>query len=268
MKENKVYYVYEHIRLDNNEVFYVGIGTKNTNGAYKYNKYIRGYYKCASKRSKFWHNVFESCGRKIKVNIVFETTSLSSVKNKEIELIKRYGRRDLGRGALVNLTEGGDGTFGHKWTKKQREEKSIASKGKGNPFYGKNHSTKTRQILSKQRVGKHIGKGNPFYGKTHSEDTKKAIKKLQKKKWEDGELKPPPPQKGKDNFFATTYICINHSTGDTYKVEGGIKRFCEKHDLSYDYVKRYKNKGVINLKKHSKMRRKAINTLNWEFKQQ
>jgi len=47
----------------------------------------------------------------------------------EIALIKKFGRRDLGRGTLCNMTDGGDGVTGPRsrpprWTEEHREERS------------------------------------------------------------------------------------------------------------------------------------------------
>lgn len=44
-------YVYRHIRLDKNEVFYVGIGSDNKG------KYLRAHGK--EKRNKYWKNPLE-----------------------------------------------------------------------------------------------------------------------------------------------------------------------------------------------------------------
>ena len=53
-------YVYTHIRLDTNEVFYVGIGTQDN--------YIRA--SRTANRSVFWKNITKKTGWK--VNIVFD----------------------------------------------------------------------------------------------------------------------------------------------------------------------------------------------------
>lgn len=99
------YYTYLHTRLDTNEVFYVGIGkSKNYKRAYsKYN------------RNKYWKNIINVT--KYKIEIVFESDSYDEVKQKEIELIKFYGRKDLGLGKLCNLTDGGEGTVNYKHSK-------------------------------------------------------------------------------------------------------------------------------------------------------
>lgn len=96
-KRNKC--VYRHITLDTNEVFYVGMGSYNR--PYK----IHG-------RSKYWHNVTNKHGYEIQIlqkNLTREEANVL-----EVILVDYYGRRDLGKGNLVNLTSGGDGSPGHK----------------------------------------------------------------------------------------------------------------------------------------------------------
>ena len=50
----------------------------------------------------------------------------------EIQLIAEIGRRNMGKGPLLNLTDGGDGVSGGRWhlSKEIRESRSIARKGK------------------------------------------------------------------------------------------------------------------------------------------
>jgi len=112
------YYTYLHTRLDTNEVFYVGIG--------KSKNYRRAYSK--SNRNKYWRNITNIT--KYKVEIVFESDNYEMVKQKEIELIKFYGRKDLGLGKLCNLTDGGDGTLNYKPSKETIDKyiEKIANK--------------------------------------------------------------------------------------------------------------------------------------------
>lgn len=58
--------------------------------------------------------------------------------------------------------------------------KSCGQKGRNNPFYGKQHSTKTKEKISKvqRESGWANGKNNPFYGKQHSTETKEKISKV------------------------------------------------------------------------------------------
>lgn len=103
--DNGIYYLYRHIRLDTNEVFYVGIGTKTFRDI-KYGYYTRANQK-ASHRSGFWHVIANKS--KYIVEIILETDDKEYIKYKEREFINLYGRKDLENGSLVNLSDGGDG---------------------------------------------------------------------------------------------------------------------------------------------------------------
>jgi hypothetical protein len=90
-------YVYRHIRLDKNEVFYIGIG-KQANYKRAYNTY---------KRNDHWKKIINLTN--YKVEIIEDGLSWEQACKKEKELIAFYGRDDLKKGTLVNMTDGGDG---------------------------------------------------------------------------------------------------------------------------------------------------------------
>lgn len=108
--------VYKHIRLDNEEIFYIGIGKSNKR------LYSTNY------RNKFWHNIVNKVD--YKAEIIYENISWEEAKLKEIELIKKYGRIDIGTGILVNMTDGGDGANGYKHTEEWKLGASKRNKGK------------------------------------------------------------------------------------------------------------------------------------------
>ena len=110
MQEQKTYYLYRHIRLDKNEPFYIGIGTKNNSACSFKTEYARAF--CTHQRNKYWYNVVTNS--EYKVEIIFEHYNQDIIKQKEKEFIKLYGRKDLKKGGLVNLTNGGDGWTGVK----------------------------------------------------------------------------------------------------------------------------------------------------------
>ena len=127
-----------------------------------------------------------------------------------------------------NMTDGGDGVSGNIKSPETIEKLKVLFAGKGNPFYGKHHTDKTKELLSKIRTGKKrppfterhrnnirlslIGKKksleaieknraaklgvfdgnkNPFWGKKHSPETinKIRIAKLGKKLTEEHKQK-------------------------------------------------------------------------------
>ena len=113
-------YLYRHIRLDNNEPFYIGIGSDK--------KYLRAYNKKG--RSFSWKDVAYKFP--YEVEIMLDDLTWEEACQKEIEFIALYGRKDLKKGTLVNLTDGGEGQFGRKdsiETKiKKSKPKSILSR--------------------------------------------------------------------------------------------------------------------------------------------
>ena len=160
-------YVYQHVRLDTNEVFYVGIGTK-CKGPNDYQRAHR-----ITRRSVFWNKVFAKAGRA--VEIVMDNIDVHQAKQKEIELIFFHGKRTTGAGPLVNLTDGGDGLFGYQMT--DDHKKKIGAKNK--------NRKRTPEEIEQNRIT-HIGrKHSPeslekmriiSTGKRHSQATKNMIR--------------------------------------------------------------------------------------------
>ena len=103
--DNGKYYLYRHIRLDTNEPFYIGIGTKQ----FKTYNCINCEYGRANgkvRRTNFWNNIVNKT--EYEVEVLLESDNYDFIKQKEIEFISLYGRKDLNTGNLVNLTVGGD----------------------------------------------------------------------------------------------------------------------------------------------------------------
>ena len=132
----RVGYVYRHVRLDTNEVFYIGIGSDEP-------KYTRSRIERA--RNIFWKRIVQKT--KYRVDIMFENDCYDTIKEKEREFIILYGRRDLGLGTLCNLTDGGDGTIGRPMNE---YTKSVLLK------YNKNRPTskKQKQVVGERYKGK------------------------------------------------------------------------------------------------------------------
>jgi hypothetical protein len=151
MSQNN-WYVYIHIRKDKNEVFYVGIGNKKNYGrAFEFRK---------DKRNQIWWKVY--CKTEIDVKIIHDNLSKIESSNKETELIKKYGRKDLSEGTLTNMTDGGDGIWNCKRSNHTKMILSEQKKGEKNPQFGK-----------KQTSG-HIEKRfKNIRGKKRSEEAKK-----------------------------------------------------------------------------------------------
>lgn len=124
------YYLYRHIRLDTNKVFYIGIGTKNKTDL-KYGYYSRA--KSKDNRNKWWFAINNKT--KYKIDILLESNNYEFIVQKEKEFIKLYGRKNLNLGTLCNLTDGGEGLNGYVCSKETKDKISKARKGL--PFTGK-----------------------------------------------------------------------------------------------------------------------------------
>lgn len=98
-KSNEFAYVYSHHKADSGDIFYVGIAKFDN---FKY-KRARNFVK----RSELWKNIQKKHG--VYFNIIDEKIPMCDALEKEISLISKYGRIDIGTGVLCNLTAGGEG---------------------------------------------------------------------------------------------------------------------------------------------------------------
>lgn len=163
MEEN--YCVYIHKKRCDGEVFYVGIGLPQ-----------RPYDK--KKRSRFWKLVVSKYDYDIE--ILHYNLSWESARDIEIQLIKEYGRRDLGEGTLVNLTNGGEGAYGRipSLDHKNKVSKKLKKFRHDNPQLNKRyvHNQDVRNKISNSlRLYFSNGGSSSFLGKKHSEETKLKI---------------------------------------------------------------------------------------------
>ena len=128
--------VYRHIRLDKNEPFYIGIGVDEKRAHNTYS------------RSKWWKNIVDKTD--YEVQILFDDLTWDEACEKEKEFITLYGRKDLGTGTLVNLTGGGDGTYGRDCSE---ISKKISETKKKNPFI---YTDEVREKMRQSQLGKKI----------------------------------------------------------------------------------------------------------------
>lgn len=74
----------------------------------------------------------------------------------EEELITKFGRKDLGLGSLLNLTNGGEGGTGRKWSEEQRLACSVSKIGDKNPLFGTKRSDETKLKIGKSQPKKRV----------------------------------------------------------------------------------------------------------------
>lgn len=124
--------VYFHIIPSKNEVFYVGIG-----------KLERAYSK--DSRNDWWYNITKKYD--FEVLIVNKEISWEEACQLEMKYISEIGRRDLGLGTLVNLTNGGEGNI----ELSQDVKDKISEKLKGRKL-----TVETRNKISEKLKGKKV----------------------------------------------------------------------------------------------------------------
>ena len=181
MDSDNKFCVYEHIRLDNNQCFYVGKGTLKRAKSMVRNEH---------------HNrIVESVGAK--VNIIKDNLTESEAYELEKQIIHNYvfkygyGIDIIGynnnsneNGHLTNHSFGGDGSSsGYVHSDQWKKEHSERMMGENNPSYGINYwdsySEDKKNKLKQHLSNIYSGKNNPMYGIS----PKERMDKETYKKW-------------------------------------------------------------------------------------
>jgi len=169
------FYVYRHIRLDTNTVFYVGKGIGR-----------RAWQKGKTHHNKYWNRIVNK--HDYRVELVIDNIEEGLAVKKEIEFIKLYKSF---RQCEANHTNGGKGISGHKHSEESKKKMSESMKGriisdehklkigeaaKGNRYnLGRKHTEET-----KKRRRELIKGNNPMLGKKHTNATKKKMRDTKK----------------------------------------------------------------------------------------
>lgn len=169
------HYVYLHRKADTGEPFYVGKGTERSRHKQIY--YERAY--TPSSRNIVWQRTVAKHG--LVVEIVASCESDTYAQELEMALIRQYGRRNVGVGPLINLTDGGDGHAGILVSAELRAKRSRNSRGprseawvqsirKARKNGGNGGVVKKGDKLPdlwKERIAAtKIGEQNPMFGRT------------------------------------------------------------------------------------------------------
>lgn len=224
------YYVYEWIRLDTNEPFYVGKGKGNR------------CYKLTRGNNQHFNNIVKSIP--VAVNILHDSLDEETAFGLECYYIWLY--RDIIGYDMTNMNDGGEGQtlcgennywYGKGYLLKGDKNPNYGNgdkiKGEKNPMYGKNAfegkteeemkdiiekrliTLKNRNEEDKEKTRKRksesmSGENNPMYGKHHTEETKEKIRKksIGRKYSEETKQLWSEQRKGKKHPMAKAVICV------------------------------------------------------------
>jgi group I intron endonuclease len=173
----------------------------------------------SNKKLQLIHKSINKYGKEnFKIEPLIICYDFDTALEKEKYYIQKYNSYFKG-GFGYNMTYGGEGSFGYKWSKKQKEyahnhayvrtkkhkenqknilrknfekinktrqtkkykeEQRIRNLGEKNPRYGKKHTIKWKKEMSLRNSGKN----NPFYHKKHTSETINKIKETKRKNQE------------------------------------------------------------------------------------
>jgi hypothetical protein len=125
-------------------------------------EYRRAYQ--LSGRTEFWRNIVAKNNGIFNVEILWNCETEQEANTKEIEFIELYGRRDLCKGTLVNLSNGGEGVNGVIFSKDVIAKRS-----------GKNHYNYKGGLMDKYRQEKEIRKNKISVINTETKETFRTI---------------------------------------------------------------------------------------------
>lgn len=223
---NKCVYAYFY----KDECFYIGIGNRcRANNLKNRNKHCVNKIQKAQRENSFY------------IQILHTGLSWEMACWYEVNYIRTIGRKDLGIGSLLNMTDGGEGMPNP--SPEYRSKLSELKKGEKNHFYGRTHSEEVKHMISEKASKRMRGENNHFYGKHHSKETKEHLRQLStgRKMSKETKHKISESNTGEKNYFYGK----THTKESKEKISKANKG--RKHSEEY---KRNKSKSMIGKKNH------------------
>ena len=255
------YYVYKHLNPTTGDIFYIGMGT-----GLRIDDFKNG-------RNKYYLSYVSKYGTP-RTEIIKENLTEQAACDLEVSLIKKYGRKYLGEGCLVNISSGGEsGVKGRKYKMTPEHKESISQSTIGK----KKHTNESKNKISKFHKGKLKPEGfgdkisKALKGRKHSPEWSEKISKSNKGRkitWELGGK--PRPNAGKSKRkpvkkldmqgnFITLYESMKHAGEDNGIHLNTISACCtgiKKHGggFKWEYAsnKSYKDETTKNSQRFTK----------------
>ena len=150
---NNKYYTYAYLREDRTP-YYIGKGTK-------YRAFGRTRKGAKPPRDKS------------RIIILKQNLTEEEAFKHEKYMIAVFGRKDLRTGILLNMTDGGEGISGYKFSEESKRAKSVRYRGRK----GTSHTEETKEKLRRAR----LEQKDPRIGKKHNENTKELLRRIKSK---------------------------------------------------------------------------------------
>lgn len=134
-----IFYVYEWIRNDTNQIFYVGKGKDNR-------------YKDLCQRNKHFMNIVNKVGlNNCSQRFIKQNLTEKDAFDLEKLTIKKYREQNI---PIVNVSDGGDGSSG--WFVNATFEEQERHRQISKSFLGKKHTDETKKKMSLSAKGRHL----------------------------------------------------------------------------------------------------------------
>lgn len=150
--QERSFYVYQ-LRVQGKRLpFYIGKG--------KADRYRRHWTSSSLRARSYKNHIIKGAlqaGLEVYSEILIDGLTEAEAFRHETSWISRLGSKYDGTGCLVNLTAGGEGSSGYRWTAESRKRLSESCSGR-------KHSDETRALIS-----------SLVLGRTHSDETKQKI---------------------------------------------------------------------------------------------
>jgi hypothetical protein len=215
-----MYYTYAYLRKKDRTPYYIGKGQKRR----MYAEHWRG------------NGSFTPKDRDRIIILKHFDNEIDAYKH-EMYMIAVLGRKDLGTGILINISNGGEGNSNIS----QRTRHLISKVHKG-----KVYDAETRKKISEAKMGTkcpdhlkehfskmYSGKGNPNYGKKHSAETLSKIST---------------GTRGK-NLKTRWYIT---PCGEKIQIDN-LREYCEENDLNHNCMINLHNGHCKSYKRYKKL---------------